>query len=108
MKKQLFYLFTGALMITALIGCKSKSTSDLNSDVAKFVTSSSGVVSYGYIDFNAIKDKSELTKIPDLGEFIDNQLSSMEAAMKMSDKIHFALEGPLQLYRGHGQAVELN
>ena len=95
MKNQLFYLFTGVLISTALIGCKPKSTSDLNSDVAKFVSSSSEVVSYGYIDFNAIKDKSELTKIPDLGAFVNEQLSSIEGGLKLSDKIHFALEGPL-------------
>lgn len=95
MKKQLFYLFTGALIFSAFIGCKAKSTSELNSKVAKFVSNSESVVSYGYIDFNAIKDKSALTEIPDLGAFITDQLSTVESALKMSDKIHFALEGPL-------------
>ncbi|WP_299201106.1 hypothetical protein [Brumimicrobium sp.] len=95
MKKQLFYLFTGALIFSAFIGCKAKSTSELNSKVAKFVSNSESVVSYGYIDFNAIKDKSALTEIPDLGAFITDQLSTIESALKMSDKIHFALEGPL-------------
>ncbi|HLV41871.1 MAG TPA: hypothetical protein VKY37_06315 [Brumimicrobium sp.] len=95
MKKQLYYLFIGALMFTLLMGCKAKSTSELNSDVAKFVSASKEVISYGYIDFNAIKDKSELTKIPDLGSFINQQLSSIEGGVKLSDKIHFAIEGPL-------------
>lgn len=95
MNNKIHFLITGALTLTLLVGCKAKSTSDLNADVATFVSNSKEIVSYGYVDFTAIKNKSELTEIKELGSFINEQLSSIENGLKLSDKIHFALGGPL-------------
>jgi len=95
MKNKIHFLLTGALMLALLIGCKAKSTSDLNADVATFVSNSNEVVGYGYIDFNAIMDKSELTQKPEIGSFINEQLSEIKSGLNLSDKIHYALEGPL-------------
>lgn len=81
-------------MSAVLIGC-NKSTSDLNSDVALFVSSSEDVVGYGYVNLVAIKGKAQLSQIPTIGEFVNKEMESIENSLKLSDKIHFAAEGPL-------------
>ncbi|WP_146194140.1 hypothetical protein [Brumimicrobium oceani] len=95
MNKFLSYLFSGILISTLLIGCNGKSSSDLNADVARFVTSSDEVVGYGYVNILAIKGKAQLSQIPTIGEFVNNQMESFENSLRLTDKIHYALEGPL-------------
>lgn len=94
MNKLFFYFLSIIFISTFLIGC-SKSSSDLNSDVALFVSSSDDIVGYGYVNLVAIKGKAQLSQIPTIGEFVNKEMKSIENSLKLSDKIHFAAEGPL-------------
>src|SRR5690554_3069414 len=95
MKNKIHFFLAGALLFTLITGCKSKSTSELNANVAAFVSNSDKVVAYGYLDFTSIEKKAGLTQIPELGSFVQEQLASIRGGLRLSDKIHFALEGPL-------------
>lgn len=95
MNKLLFYFFSGILITSLLIGCSGKSSSDLNADVARFVTSSEDVVGYGYVNIVAIKGKAQLSQVPTIGEFVNNEMKSIENSLKLTDKVHYAFEGPL-------------
>lgn len=95
MNKLLFYFFSGILITSFLISCGAKSSSDLNADVARFVTSSDEVVGYGYVNVLAIKGKAQLSQIPTIGEFVNKEMESFENSLKLTDKVHYALEGPL-------------
>ncbi|WP_107039176.1 hypothetical protein [Brumimicrobium mesophilum] len=95
MNKLLFYFLSGIILSLLIVSCGAKSTSDLNSDVAVFVSSSEDVVGYGYVNLVAIKGKAQLSQIPTIGEFVNDEMKSIENSLKLSDKIHYALEGPL-------------
>lgn len=95
MNKLIFHFLSGILITTLLIGCSGKSLSDLNADVARFVTSSDEVVGYGYLNILAIKEKSQLSQVPTIGELVNKEMESFKKSLKLTDKIHFALEGPL-------------
>lgn len=86
---------SGVLLSIFLFSCNGKSSSDLNANVARFVSSSDQIVGYGYVNLLAIKGKSQLSQVPTVGEFIDKQMSSFEESLKLTDKIHYAFEGPL-------------
>ena len=95
MNKSFFYFLFGFFISLFLIGCGGKSLSDLNTDVARFVSSSDDVVGYGYVNLVAIKEKSQLSQEPTIGEFLNKELNSIENSLKLTDKVYYALEGPL-------------
>ncbi len=82
-------------MTSVLIGCSGKKGNNLNENVALFVSSSDEIVGYGYINLVAIKGKSQLSKVPTIGEFVNKEMESIENSLKLTDKVHYALEGPL-------------
>ncbi|MDX1651637.1 MAG: hypothetical protein R3277_04040 [Brumimicrobium sp.] len=88
----LFYSIVALILMSA---CKGQKDVDLKSAVASFVSNEKAVVGYGYVDVKSILDKSDMKSLKGIGEFVTEQLTSMENAISMDQGIYYAVAGPL-------------
>lgn len=90
--------FIAVIIVSLLFGCSSKKTnnSDLKANVTSFLSNTEQIVGFGYIDVKALKNKSQIIKIPELKKILEKTLGPIEGAVKLKDKLYYALAGTVK------------
>lgn len=98
MYKKLSLSFLVVLIVSLLFSCSSKksNSSKLEENVTTFVSNTDQIVGFGYVDVDAIKNKSQISEIPELKDVLKKTLGSIEKAVKLKDKVYFAFVGPVK------------
>lgn len=85
-------------IISLMLSCSSKKVhhSDLTANAISFVSNTKQIVGFGYVDVEALKEKSQISKVPELKKMLENTLGSIEKAVILKDKLFYAFAGPVK------------
>ncbi|MGM0477700.1 MAG: hypothetical protein ACQERC_00630 [Bacteroidota bacterium] len=86
-------LFIGVVVVFS--ACSDKADREVKAAVASFVSNHEETVGFGYVDVNALLDKSELSELPAIGSVIRQNSKRIGASFDMDQNLFYALGGPL-------------
>lgn len=92
MKRVTVLVLFVAAFITA---CSDKKTSPLTERVSSFLSEHENTITFGSVDLDALLNKSDLESFPNFGNVIMEQYKSLKSSFTLTDKIYFALDGPV-------------
>lgn len=92
--KNTIYLFVIASFVTLFVACENKEDRSIKDAAVSLVSNQDDIVNYGFIDVKKLVEKGELEKVDVIGQVVMNNLNEIKSAIRIEDKLFYALAGP--------------